>query len=55
MNDMEKMSRIIELEQMLTTKIIDNRAAGYQPSTDDEDALARKELSSLREELRLKL
>ena len=44
----DNISRIIEIESYLTTKVIDNRGKGYQPNTEDEDQPLRDELLKLR-------
>lgn len=45
---MDNMSRIIEIELYLTSKVINNRGKGYKPSTGDEDQHLRDELLKLR-------
>lgn len=44
-NNVEIMSRIVEIESMITEKIIKEK---YRPTTGDELELERKELSILR-------
>ena len=45
----DKQSRIMEIQQYITTKIITDR--NYRPSTDDDDQPLRDEMDRLRKEL----
>lgn len=48
MTEDEIMSRILEVELYLTTKLITLRGTGYNPSEDDEDQVLRNEIKELR-------
>ena len=52
MTDDEMITRILEVELYLTTKLITLRGTGYKPSEDDEDQVLRDELKELRKKLK---
>jgi hypothetical protein len=47
----DKLSRIIDIENYLTSKIISNRGGKYQPNNQDGDQCLRDEVDKLRIEL----